>query len=206
MRTKADILAFLDELIEQGQKVADYPALETLSFWNGRLLILKSLLGQALDPWSEALDRRSYGHEHDAVFGRLGAVKAIREAVDKGLLASIEDRALAEAMDDLLEQADYPIQKGYCLAAGVLGRAVLEEHLRKGCDRNSCLPTGRPTLSDLCQALYKGRHLDKLGMKRVDALTSVGNHCAHNVQPTLAPPQVETFLRDVREFVTRQQW
>ena len=61
----------------------------------------------------------------------------------------------AEAFESLLEQADYLLSEGYFLAAGVLGRAVLEEHLRKWCDLKAYSPAKqRPTIND-----FKGRTL-----------------------------------------------
>ncbi len=85
-----------------------------------------------------------------------------------------------------MEQAEHLLDKGYSLAASVLGRAVLEEHLRKLCDRHGCLPANRLTINDLSQALYKGQHLDKIGMQQVTAMAAVANDCAHAKSP---PPR-----------------
>jgi len=109
----------------------------------------------------------------------------------------------ADAFGSLLEQANELFDKKFTLAAGVLGRAVLEEHLRKLCDRHECLPADRPTIGDLNQALYAGKHLDKLAMHQVTAMATAGNHCAHNNQPELPPSDVRKFLDDVHDFMVR---
>ena len=106
----------------------------------------------------------------------MGNLEALRESIDMDALVRVEDLITADAFASLLEQAKELLAKDYTLAAGVLGRAVLEEHLRKLCDRHSCLPSGRPTVNDLNQTLYKGSHLDKLGMKQADTLAAAGNH------------------------------
>ncbi len=205
MKARETILTYLDGLIEEGKRLApDYPAVSAAATtrWIPRIRTLKALLGSRLAPWEDILDLEEIGHVYELELF-LGALNAIREAVELNLLTGIEDMVLAEAMHDLLEQADYLIEKGYGLAAGVLGRAVLEEHLRKSCDRKGCLPTGRPTINDLNQALYKDKHLDKVAMKQVEALAVTGNHCAHNDDPPLEKARLETFLRHVREFLTR---
>lgn len=176
-----------------------------LKAWEARITTLEPALGPAIKPWAGQLAGTGT-YDIDSIRSKVGALTAIKEAIERDLLVKIEDWVLAEAMDDLLDQADHLLKKKYSLAAGVLGRAVLEEHLRKGCDRKGCIPPGRPTLNDLNLALYNGHHYDKLVMKKVDALTSVGNYCAHNEQPPLAPDKIEPFLRDVREFVTQHTW
>lgn len=219
MSTKDEILAFLGELFHQGEQVEQLLSLvgphsteyedgiahKKLHEWSARLSTLEPILGEAIKPWRFSLrPEKRLDEDLDIVRAKLGAVKAIKEAVAIGLLVKIEDRVLAEAMDDLLEQADHLLEKKYSLAAGVLGRAVLEEHLRKGCSRKGCVPmVPKPTISDYNQALYKAGHLDKLAMKKADTLATAGNHCAHNADPPLTPQQVETLLRDVREFVTQ---
>jgi len=209
-KTKQEILDFIDTLIEEGErlrKTARPPLMlvkePPKDNWVPRIRTLAFLLGRKAGPWTYQLNRVPTDSRAETVNEFLGTLRAVREAVDSGLLIEIEDMVLAEAIGDLLEQANHLADKGYHLAAGVLGRAVLEGHLRKWCERTGCLPRGRPTLNDLNQALYKGRHLNKLEMQQATALTTVGNHCAHNVQPPLEPGRVGVFLRDVREFVVR---
>jgi hypothetical protein len=133
----------------------------------------------------------------------LGRLQSLHEAICDDLLTAVDDLITADAFGSLLEQSQELSGKGYSLAAGVLGRAVLEEHLRKLCDRNSCLPSGRPTINDLNQALYKAGALDKLAMQGVTAMATAGNHCSHNNLPALSESDVNKFLRDVSDFLIR---
>ena len=100
-------------------------------------------------------------------------------------------------------KADYLLDHNHLLAAGVLGRAMLEGHLRKLCNRHGSMPAGNTTISVLNDALYKAQHLDKLAMQGVTKMATAGNHCAHNRHPPLPKADVKLLLRDVREFLAR---
>ena len=128
---------------------------------------------------------------------------ALHQAMVDDLLFKVEDLVLAEAFSDLLEQADHLLASGYFLAAGVLGRAVLEEHLRKWCARKACTPTKpKPTLNDYTASLYKLNYLNKIELKHVEAMSAIGNESAHN-SPTLKREDVERLIRDVSDFVAK---
>ena len=103
--------------------------------------------------------------------------------MDEGLLVKYEDLIFAEAFADLYEQGQHLFSQGYFLAAGVVFRAVLEEHLRHLCERNECTPVKeKPTINDLNMALYKcdSPVYEKSVMLHVTALAAVGNDAAHN--------------------------
>jgi hypothetical protein len=213
-KAKQQVLAFIDSLIDEGQRLSEsrsakYPRMTDIvaepprQNWIPRIRTLAHLLGRKAAPWKYALDRVPTDSLVGTVNEFLGVLRAIREAVESGLLIQVEDLVLAETIGDLLEQADHLADNGYHLAAGVLGRATLEEHLRNLCDRFGCLPPGRPTINDLNQALYRRQDLDKMEMQQVSALAATGNHCAHNAQPPLDGDRIKTYLRDVREFIIR---
>jgi len=167
---------------------------------NCRNFVLR--IGAPAQVWIDSLENVS-GNRHVMAKTVQGVIQSLKEAIEDDLLARVDDLVTADAFGSLLEQADELQGKGYMLAAGVLGRAVLEEHLRKMCDRHNCLPTRRPTINDLNQALYKAQHLDKLAMQGVTAMATAGNHCAHNDQPPLSGQDVQKCLDDVRAFLIR---
>jgi len=127
------------------------------------------------------------------------------------LLVPLGSLLRAEVFSDLLEQAEHLLDEGYFLPAGVLGRAVLEEHLRAWCDRAPCVPVDpknpsqpkpKPTLSDFYEALYKARHLTLTEKRHVEAMAAVGNDAAHN-KATLKKADVDRLLPDVRRFMAQ---
>ena len=92
-----------------------------------------------------------------------------------------EDIIIAEAFSDLIEQAEYLYSQGYALAAGVILRAVLEEHLRRMCNKHGCNPSkNKPTIADYNMELYKSKVYDKIKMKYVESMAAIGNAAAHN--------------------------
>ena len=208
---KQRLLAQIDKLIAEGQLVeasqfknyaGNFVSMQDFAKWRTGFLNLVHQLGPAAKTWLEQFGDR---HENFLIhfYALAGSLESLKEAIAGDYLTRIEDLIAADAFADLLEQADELLAKKYIIAAGVLGRAVLEEHLRKLCDRNSCTPPGRPTISDLNNALYKQGTLDKLSMQSVLTMAMAGNHCAHNNSPPLSEADVSKFLADVRDFLIR---
>lgn len=212
---KARLSAQIQKLLDEGHAVlatkvkkdyqfmseewVDVPALNKWTI-GCRSLVLK--IGEPARAWIEEFSKPQH-ESYAAAANFFGKLQALKEAIDDDLLTRVEDLITADAFGSLLEQSNELFDKKFTLAAGVLGRAVLEEHLRKLCDRHQCLPTNRPTIGDLNQALYAGKHLDKLAMQQVTAMATAGNHCAHNVQPELSGADVRKFLDDVQGFLVR---
>ncbi|MGB3211633.1 MAG: hypothetical protein WBB19_13095, partial [Desulforhopalus sp.] len=129
---------------------------EKLLKWSNELILFKSLCSEIISPWEPQLKHNGVSTAIDTLERPLSVLKTIRGAVDKGLLSTYEDLIFAEAFADLYEQGQHLFSQGYYLAAGVIYRAVLEEHLRHLCDRNSCNPAKqKPAINDLNMALYK---------------------------------------------------
>jgi hypothetical protein len=212
----APLVAYLEKLIAEGEAVLnakftiatssfteeDFVPVEQFDRWLGNCRVLQAKLGRAIEPWKEALNAHG---SNKAVFAMrtLGTVRSIKDAVEGGHLAEFAELVVAEAFANLLEQAEYLFDKGYYLAAGVLGRAILEEHLRKAALKNECLPQkGRPTLNDLNSALYKKDVYDKLEFKLIDSLSAIGNDCAHN-KPTVTKERVAHLLEQLIALLPR---
>jgi hypothetical protein len=116
-------------------------------------------------------------------------------------LQTITQLVKAETLADLLDQAEHLYESGYHLAAGVIGRAVLEEHLRTTCFNLNCSPTKkRPTINDFNQALDGIQYYSKIKMKQVDTLEAIGNDAAHN-NPEMDSSDVKTLLTDLPEII-----
>lgn len=175
---------------------------QSLNKWLFGCRNLVSQIGGPAQTWDDAFIV-STDESFETARIHYGRLHALVDAIDDDMLSQVEGLLTADAFGSLLEQASELLEKSYTLAAGVLGRAVLEEHLRKLCDRYKCLPAGRPTIGDLNHALYGGKHLDKLAMKQVDVLADIGNHCAHNNKPERTPAEVQKFLADLHDFLNR---
>jgi len=204
-------------LIQEGQQVVDstfeqriqgasylggpprYVDLEAFAKWRGGCANFLRMLGEAGETWAESFKEDANTPVNSKVM--LGSLRAISESIENNLLISVEQIIRAETFEGLLEQADYLYSEGYFLAAGVLGRAVLEDHLRNFCVIRNCLPSkAKPTLNDFNQSLYKAKILNVTHMKHVESMAAVGNNAAHN-KPELTDQDVERLLGDVRRFI-----
>jgi hypothetical protein len=205
-----DLIAAGQALIEQQGKAGtnyfqhgqdSYVPLAEFAKWSASCRHLVFMLGTSAEPWRQVL---SYEGANTVVLAMqmVGCLESVDEAIDRGLLNRVEHLIAADLFDNLLEQAEYLFNNGYFQAAGVLGRAVLEEHLRKLCETSSCLPARtRPTISDYAQELYKQQHIDKLQLKYIDTMAAIGNAAAHCVGSSdLSKEDVDHLLVHLRRF------
>jgi len=209
---KERLLQWIDELAGMGNSLVNGAQqnenrnvnLKSFTEWWTRCVNLMRALGTVSKPWEIVFAFPDKSHTfYGKAVAMLGALDGLRTEVQDNLLVRIEALILAEEFGSLLEQAQHLFDNGFFLAAGVLCRAVLEEHLRNWCLRVSCTPPKpTPTLGDFTLALYGQNHIDKVTMKYVDAMAAVGNLAAHN-KPELKKEDVERLLRDVGDFLVR---
>lgn len=175
--------------------------IQLLYRWWGKVKSLGHQLGTAARPWHDLF--ASDPHRNTLVFANrvLGTLEAIKHELENDHLDTFTGLVRAETLADLLDQSEHLFANGYHLAAGVIGRAILEEHLRNTCDGLGCTPTKpRPTINDFNQALYGVQHYSKIKMKQIEALAAIGNDAAHN-EPGLDSSDVKRLLSDLPEVI-----
>lgn len=211
MKASKDLIDFVEDLRKEAAAVAHTRQQGELGGWvdlaklNGlaagcRLLIAK--LGPFGKVWDEMLQVPPNGNEEH--FDKISPVlDAIAKALANGRLATVDEIVSADILGDLLDHALELLKAKYNLAAAVILRAVLEERLRKLCASNGCLPTGpRPTIESFKQSLYGANMIDKIVMKDIDWMASVGNAAAHNL-PEFNATDVPQLYQHVTAFLTR---
>src|SRR5579871_257497 len=176
---KQRLLKLIDDTIAVGEELDAMDRGEDSArksgLWVGKVYTLIHVMGDQIEVWRNGLFNGVTGHQ-------IGTLRAIKYAVENDWLTSVENFVVAEAFNDLLEQADYLLEKSFHVAAGTLGRAVLEEHLRKWCSRVNCFPTKpKPTITDFKTELYKNGRLDKVTQMHVESMAAIGNQAAHNL-------------------------
>ena len=175
--------------------------IQKLHKWWGKVKSFGHQLGAAAKPWQEMFSTEP--ERNTLTFAKmvLGTLEAINYELENNHLETITQLVKAETLGDLLDQAENLFESGYHLAAGVIGRAVLEEHLRITCDNLGCNPSKkRPTINDFNQALYGIQHYSKIKMKQIDTLAAIGNDAAHN-NPDLDSADVRKMLADLPEVI-----
>jgi hypothetical protein len=207
MATNKRLLEAVNRLIAEGEAViasknfTDLVDRDLLFKWIPGCRNLMRILGKYSVSFSTPFREESPALVLDRAKKMMASLLALRETVENDLLTDVTELVYAEAFCDLLEQAEELSEKGYFLAAGVICRAVFEEHLRKLCDLHKCLPGNRPTIEKLKVALVQAGIFTKIDSKNVDAIAGEGNHCAHNVQPPLSEDQIKGLIQKVQSFL-----
>jgi hypothetical protein len=210
---KDKLLGISKELIAEGGDVAA-SRFETDDFspttcvdiyklhrWLGKVRSFGHQLGAAAKPWEDIFAPGSPGNALTFVERVRGTLEAIQHELENGHLDTFSQLVRAETFADLLEQSEHLLENGDYLAAGVIGRAVLEEHLRTTCETLGCPPPKqRPTINDFNQSLYGVEHYNRIKMKQIDTLAAIGNDAAHN-KPDLDPADIEKLLSDLPAII-----
>ncbi len=130
-------------------------------------------------------------------FGVLGAAQRDFEA---GMLFDMRALITAEVLADFMEQAESLLEAGYYVPAASLAGAVLEDTLRKLCDKQS-IPIPATTKIDCLNAeLAKAGVYDKLVQKRITALADIRNNADHGYFEKFKMADVEDMVKWIRGF------
>lgn len=214
------ILAEIDAVllrVDEARKQARTDDLSDLG--DTRLAEIVTLIHQAIDRFSPPGSRfRSQAESIAEKYGLsslhftwpklTGVLQALRVSHEQGYLLSIQELVHADLFSDFLEMADYLLREGYKDPSAVLVGGVLEEHLRKICNKHGVPTTdardGKPRKSDTLNAdLAKQGVFDKLEQKNVTAWLDLRNKAAHGHYTTYDTNHVDLMLRGVRDFISR---
>lgn len=134
-------------------------------------------------------------------------LRAIRNDYEAGYIQSITELIHADVFSDFLEMADHLIEQAYKDPAAVIAGSVLEEHLRKLCDKNGIdvkKPDGTPKKADTLNSELAGVNVySKLDQKNVTAWLDLRNKAAHGHYSEYTKDQVALLIQSVRDFITR---
>jgi hypothetical protein len=211
------VLRRMDELIELGQRVAttrraprpghvtsDFVDVRLANEWFASCLnLIKGVFGEDSVHYKRIdakFEKYPQWPDFDQAFGVLLASK---EDYRKGALFNVKKMIEAELFDDFLEQADHLLSSGYYAPAAVIAGGVLEDALRKLCNRAEISLSLHPKLDWMNAELAKRGTYDRLTQKQVTALADLRNKAAHGQWNQFDASHVETMIRDVRDFMLR---
>jgi hypothetical protein len=137
----------------------------------------------------------------------MGIVEALRHDYVDGGLAPIQELVRAEVFDDFLGMSEHLLEQGYKDPAAVLVGSVLEQHLRKLCDR-AAIPTflsdGKPKKADALNSELATKDVySKSDQKSVTSWLGLRNDAAHGHYDKYTSEQVRILLLGVRDFTRR---
>lgn len=134
--------------------------------------------------------------------GQLAVLKALLDDLDCGHLANLRGLIRAEVFGEFIEQAQHLHDEGYWQPAAVVAGAVLEDHLRKLCDKypHVVLPA-KPKLDFMNAELAKAGEYDVLVQKRITYLADIRNKAAHGRWNEFTSPDSHDLVQSVLRFL-----
>lgn len=136
-------------------------------------------------------------------------LQTVREDFQAGYLQSVKELINAEVFSDFIDMAEYLLTDGYKDPAAVLGGAVLEEHLRKLCDKNGISltfldnkgDTRQKKASALNDDLTKAGVYTKVQQKNVTGWQGIRNEAAHGNFSAYNSEEVRLMLSGITAFI-----
>ena len=108
-----------------------------------------------------------------------GIVKAAQRGYLEGLTTDTKVLIEAELFDDFLEQSEHLLGRGYSLPAASLAGAVLEDSLRRICDKHNIEYEEKTNINKLNTELSKKGVYSKLIFKEITAKAEIRNSADH---------------------------
>ena len=110
----------------------------------------------------------------------------------------------AELLGNLLEQAEFLVTEGYHVPAASLAGAVLEDTLRKLCDKHGITYPKKTKIDSLNSELAKRGIYTQLTQKQITAWADVRNNADHGHFDKFTAPDVAEMVKWVRRFAEEQ--
>ncbi|HXX20762.1 MAG TPA: hypothetical protein VEJ46_15265 [Candidatus Acidoferrum sp.] len=130
----------------------------------------------------------------------VGVVEAARSDFEAGLLFDLRSLITAEVLGDFIDQAQALISADYHVPAASLAGAVLEDTLRKLCDRHKIVLPARTKIDSLNAELARANVYDKLIQKRITAIADIRNNADHGRFDRFKKEDVEDMVKWIRGF------
>ena len=212
---KTEVLSQLDALIEIGQRYSKSFQLQVYTYEsNVPEAELRAFVVSALAAIERIAGKKSQYYENipqESVPSQLAVVSspsfiptitgvliALRDAVDQGLLQSLESRLRANIHDDFLVQASELLDADYHVAALVLTGGVLENHLQKMIQAGGLVLPKKESISKY-NDLLRDNAYDQPKWRRIQSISDLRNEAAHGKGSTIRADD----SKDAHTFVQR---
>lgn len=129
-----------------------------------------------------------------------GVLEAAQRDFEAGILFDMRALITAEVLGDFMEQAEALLEGGYHVPAASLAGAILEDTLRKLCEKHSITIPEMTKIDRLNATLAGAGIYDKLVQKRITALADIRNNADHGHFDKFAKSDVEDMVKWTRGF------
>ena len=206
--SKVGIDKRFDELIELGEKAlearegkANINRQLALTYGTASLDFLEKICGTT-SPFVKTFERYlPEFHNWYAVNKTFGALLGAKNTYTSGYLFSIKSLTEAEVFDDLLEQAEQLYSKGYFQAALIITGCVLEDAMRRLCDKKNIALPPKVTINRLNDELAKKGVYNAYTKKAITAHAQLRNDAAHALRSNFTKAETEDMIKFVRTFM-----
>ena len=131
----------------------------------------------------------------------VGILIAAKDDYENGYVFNAKSLIEAEVFDDFLEQSEQLFKKGYHAPAAVVAGCVLEDALKKLCDKNGITLDAKATIDPANVALAKHGVYNSLMQKKVLAMADLRNKAAHGQWAEFTKEDVGDMIKGVRSFM-----
>ena len=214
---KTVVLSPLDTLIETGQRLinsfqlgnylykSSVPEAELRAFVVSALAAIERIAGKNSQyyeniPQETVLSSLAVVSDVSFIPTVTGVLIALRDAVEQGLLQSLESRLRANIHDDFLEQASELLDAGYHVAALVLTGGVLENHLQKMIQAGGLVLPKKGSLSKY-NDLLRDNAYDQPKWRRIQSISDFRNEAAHGKGSAIKADDAKDAHTFVQRFI-----
>ncbi len=131
-----------------------------------------------------------------------GVLIALRDAVDHGVLTSLESRLRANIHEDFLTQSLDLLNAGYHVAAIVLIGGVIEDHLQKLVQIQGLILSKKGSISKYNDLLRNKNIYNQSMWRRIQSIGDLRNDAAHGKSSTIKFEDAQDAHTFVKRFIT----
>jgi hypothetical protein len=129
-----------------------------------------------------------------------GVIEAAYNDYKDGFV-NLDSFVRAEIFEDFLSMSEYLIEQGYYVPAASLAGGILEDSLRKLCDKNNISYPQKTKINSLNIDLAKAGIYTALVSKEITAKADIRNNADHGKDGCFTEQDVKTMIEWIRRFV-----
>jgi hypothetical protein len=175
---------------------------EYLGFRSSAMGLISRTLGTESEYYKEMarivqLDKSQNSYYLSSI---VGIFEAAKRDIEEGIIFDVRALIAAELLGDFMEQATELLKAGYFVPAASLAGAVLEDGLRKLCEKHRIEIPERPGINKLNSELYRNNVYNKLINKRITSIADIRNNADHGHADEFKMEDVDEMLKWIERF------
>lgn len=142
------------------------------------------------NPWKQCADNG------------VGILKALKDDLESGFLTDVRELVIAEVFTDFLDMAKHLLDADYKDPSASLTGAVLEDGLRKLCDKSGIQVKVSDDIAALNTKLADKGTYNRLVQKQIQAWKAIRDSADHGKFSEYKREDVESMVQGVQRFLT----